>query len=104
MIKVSVLYPNEAGGQFDHAYYKDSHMPMVERLLGAACLSWSVDRGVAGGAPGAPPAFVTMCHLLFDSVDAFQASFGPHTKQIMDDVANYTNLTPVIQLSEVAVA
>ena len=31
MIKVSVLYPNSAGGRFDIAYYVDKHMPMVRQ-------------------------------------------------------------------------
>ena len=37
MIKVSVMYPNEAGASFDHAYYRDIHMPMVAALMGEAC-------------------------------------------------------------------
>ena len=37
------------------------------------------------------------------SVDAFQAGFGPHAEEIMADIKNYTDLTPVIQISEVVV-
>jgi uncharacterized protein (TIGR02118 family) len=44
-----------------------------------------------------------MCHIFCDSLAAFQGGFGPHVKQIMGDVANYTNLTPVMQISEVVV-
>ena len=95
------MYANDAGCRFDHAYYKDSHMPMVAKLMGPACLSWSVDKGIGGGAPGVPPVYVAMCHIMCDSVESFQAGFGPHLKQIMDDVPNYTNLTPVLQISEV---
>ena len=29
-----------------------AHMPMVKRLLGEASLSYTVDKGLAGGAPG----------------------------------------------------
>jgi uncharacterized protein (TIGR02118 family) len=42
-----------------------------------------------------------MCHLLFDSVDRFQASFGAHAPEIMADIPNYTNIQPIIQISEV---
>jgi uncharacterized protein (TIGR02118 family) len=42
-----------------------------------------------------------MCHLLFDSVGAFQTSFGPHAQAIMDDIPKYTNVEPTIQISEV---
>ena len=42
-----------------------------------------------------------MGHLYFDSVESFQASFGPHADVIMGDIPNYTTVEPTIQLSEV---
>lgn len=103
MIKVSVMYPNTPGARFDHAYYRDQHMPMFAARLGQACKHYSVDKGLAGGAPGAPPTYVAMGHVLADSVEAFQAAFAPHAKEIMKDVPNYTDLRPVMQISEVVV-
>jgi uncharacterized protein (TIGR02118 family) len=103
MIKVSVMYPNNPGCRFDHAYYANTHLPMVKRKLGDACRSYTVDKGLAGGAPGAPATYVGMCHIFCDSVEAFQTAFGPHAQAIMADIPNYTNLTPVIQISEVVV-
>ena len=103
MIKVSVMYPNTPGSRFDHAYYRDKHMPLLKARMGAACKSYTVDKGLAGGAPGSAPTSVGMCHIFCDSVDSFQAGFGPHAKEIMADIANYTDLTPVIQISEVVV-
>ena len=103
MIKVSVMYPNTPGCKFDHAYYAEKHMPMVKRKLGAACKSYTVDKRLAGGAPGAPATYVGMCHIFCESVDAFQTAFGPHAQEIMADIPNYTNLAPVIQISEVVV-
>ncbi|WP_122659812.1 EthD family reductase, partial [Pseudomonas viridiflava] len=32
MIKVSVLYPYKEGARFDHDYYRDQHMPLVQSL------------------------------------------------------------------------
>jgi len=103
MIKVSVMYANTPGCKFDHAYYASKHMPMVKRKLGEACKSYTVDKGLAGGAPGAPATYVGMCHMFFDSVDAFQTAFAPHAQEIMADIPNYTDQTPVIQISEVVV-
>ncbi len=54
MIKVSVMYPNKEGARFDHAYYRDKHMPLVKAKMGDACRFYTVDKGLAGGAPGAP--------------------------------------------------
>ena len=38
MIKVSMMYPNNAGARFDHDYYRDKHMPMLKEKMGM-CLS-----------------------------------------------------------------
>jgi uncharacterized protein (TIGR02118 family) len=101
VIKVSVLYPGGETTKFDMDYYCKSHMPMVQQKLGAACKSMAVEQGLAGGAPGAPPIYAAMGHLYFDSVAAFQGAFGPHAAAIMADIKNYTNVQPVIQISEV---
>lgn len=103
MIKVSVMYPHKDGARFDHAYYAEKHMPMVKAKMGAACLSYTVDKGLGGGAPGSSPTYVGMCHIFCESVPAFQAAFGPHAKEIMADVPNYTDIAPVMQISEVVV-
>jgi uncharacterized protein (TIGR02118 family) len=101
MIKVSVLYPAGASTKFDMDYYCKSHMPMVQEKLGAACKSMAVEQGLGGAAPGAPPTYTAMGHLYFDSVAEFQASFGPHAEAIKADIPNYTNIQPVIQISDV---
>jgi uncharacterized protein (TIGR02118 family) len=101
MVRVSVMYPNSAGVHFDMTYYLDRHMPMVGKLLGSALKSMNVDEGLAGGAPGAPTPYVAMCHLFFDSADAFQAAFGQHSDVILADIPNYTNAAPTVQISQV---
>ena len=103
MIKVSVMYPNNAGARFDHDYYREKHMPLVKARMGEACKYYTIDKGFAGGAPGAPATYVGMCHIFADSVEAFQKAFGPHAKEIMDDIKNYTDIAPVMQISEVVV-
>lgn len=103
MIKVSVMYPNIPGARFDHACYRDKHMPLVQERMGDSCKFYTVDKGLAGGAPGTPATFVGMCHIFCDSVDSFQGGFGPHAQEILADIANYTDLAPVMQISEVVV-
>lgn len=103
MIKVSVMYPNKPGARFDHDYYRDRHMPLVQRLMGDKCRSYTVDKGLAGGTAGTAPTYVAMCHLLCDSVAAFEAGFGPHAEEILGDIPKYTDLSPVIQISDVVV-
>ena len=101
MIKVSVFYPNTTGSTFDMPYYLDKHMPMVRQKLGDALKGMSVEQGLGGGQPGAPPRYIAMGHLLFDSVDAFQTAWAPHEGAIVGDVPNYTNTLPTVQVSEV---
>ena len=101
MIKVSVMYPNVPGVRFDHDYYRDKHMPMLKSRMGESLRFYTVDKGLAGAAPGEPAPYVGMCHLFCDSVEAFQAGFGPHAQEIMADIPNYTDQSPVIQISEV---
>ena len=103
MIKVSVMYPNTPGARFNHDYYRDKHMPLVKKLMGDACIRYSIDKGLAGAAPGAPPTYVGMCHIYFESPEVFQKAFTAHLTEITGDIVNYTDIAPVLQISEVVV-
>lgn len=101
MIKVSVLYPNRESTKFDMTYYLNRHIPIVRQLLGSALKGVSVEQGISGEEPQSPAPYVTTCHLLFDSVQAYQASFGPHAQEIIEDIPKYTDSEPLIQIGEV---
>ena len=101
MIKVSVMYPNSEDATFDIDYYCNTHVPMVGSLLGDALKGGAVDSGIAGGAPGEAAKFIAMGHLTFESVEAFQNSFGPNAEKILADLPNFTNTQPQIQISEI---
>ena len=101
MIKVSVFYPNEEGKRFDMEYYVNKHIPMVQQKLGDALKRGAVDQGLGGAEPGSRATYIAMGHLYFDSVEAFQNAFGPHSESIMGDVPNYTDIQPMMQISEV---
>ena len=100
MIKVSIFYPNEEGKKFDMDYYLNSHIPMVQEKVGAALKGGAVEQGLSGIEPGSPATYVAMGYLLFDSVEAFQSAFGPHSEAIMADIPNYTDIQPTFQISE----
>ena len=101
MVKVSVLYPNRADTKFDMRYYLNHHIPMVRRLLGSALKGVSVEQGISGDEPGSSAPYITTAHLVFDSVESFRTSFGPHVQEIMDDIPKYTNSEALIQIGEV---
>lgn len=101
MVKVSVLYPMQPDTKFDMSYYVNSHMRMVQQLLGSRLKGVAVEEGISGSEPGTSPSYAAMGHLLFESVADFQASFGPHAQEIVGDIPNYTNSQPIIQISQV---
>lgn len=101
MIKVTVLYPNGEGKRFDMDYYVSKHMPMIAELLGDSLKLYEIDKGLAGRTPQDPIPYLAIGYLYFDRLTAFQNSFRPHAEKIVGDVPNYTNIQPVLQISEV---
>lgn len=102
-IKVSVLYPDGDGKTFDMGYYLNKHIPMVAALLGNAVIGATVEKGIAGGEPDSSATYQAMGNLYFESVEMFQDSFGPNAEKIMGDIPNYTNIEPIVQISEVMI-
>jgi uncharacterized protein (TIGR02118 family) len=101
MIKVSVFYPKTDSSSFDMDYYCNSHIPMVQEKVGAALKKVAVEGGLGGGTPDSAPPYAAMGHLYFDTIEDFQSSFGPHAAAIMADVPNYTDVAPIVQVSDV---
>ncbi len=101
MIKVTILYPNDNGKTFDMDYYSNKHMPMVASLLGDSLRLLTIDKGIAGRTPDEPIPYLAIGYLYFDKLSAYQNSFGPHAEKIIGDIPNYTNIQPVLQISEV---
>jgi uncharacterized protein (TIGR02118 family) len=106
MVRISILYPNEKRARFDFSYYVEVHMPLsIARLrVHPGFLGVSVERGTAGATPGSDPAYAAMCHFLFASAEDFMAAFIPNAELLQGDMANYTDITPIIQFSEVVIA
>jgi uncharacterized protein (TIGR02118 family) len=103
MIKVSVMYANGPDVRFDHDYYRTRHLPLIKSRMGAGLKYYTIDKGLAGGAPAAPAAYVAMCHLLCDSLEAYRSSYAPYAQEIGGDIRNFTDVTPIVQISEVVV-
>jgi uncharacterized protein (TIGR02118 family) len=97
------MYGHIEGARFDHEYYRDVHMPLVQKLLGSACSYYTVDRGLAGGSPGSAPHFIAMCHIYSPTLEDFNRAMQPNAREILADVSNFTELTPVLQISDVVV-
>jgi uncharacterized protein (TIGR02118 family) len=93
MIRLSVFYPDSEGATFDHEYYRDKHVPLAVKTWGLE--GAEIDKGVGGP-------YVAAVHFRFESSDAMNAALAAEgTGAVMADVANYTNTTPVQQVSEI---
>ncbi len=100
MAVLTVLYPAAEGAKFDHAYYEATHIPLVkDAFTPTGLMGVQVLKGLAGGGGGAAP-FVVIVNLIFRDAEALQASMaGPRAPEVMADVAQFTDITPVTQVS-----
>ncbi len=101
MVKVSVLYPSVEGGRFDMDYFLRQHMPSVDRAWGPALVRREIDAGLAGAGPGTRPPYVAVAHLYFRSLESFQAALGPQQEELAKEAPSFTDIKPLIQVSEV---
>jgi uncharacterized protein (TIGR02118 family) len=93
MIRLSVYYPASEGARFDHEYYAEKHVPLCKTTWNLD--SAEIDRGIDGP-------YVAALHLRFASPEALQAAMASEgTGAILADVANYTDIAPVLQTSEI---
>ena len=81
-------------------YYTNQHVPMVKNLLGDALLGISVEKGLGNAEPNSAPSFKVIGCLYFESMESFQNSFGPNAESIANDAVNFTNIEPIVQISE----
>jgi len=99
-VKVSILYPNSAEVRFAMDYYSQQHMPMLADLFGSKMIRYEIDQGVSGRAEGERAPFVAIGHLYFEELSDYQEAFGTHAERILSDIPNYTNVHPMVQISE----
>ena len=101
-VRISALYPDGKDARFDFDFYCEHHLPLVLRLFGEhGCTRVEADRGLPG-ADGQAPTYIAVGHMEFDSVDGFKAAMAASGKRILADVPKYTNVTPVLQIGEIA--
>ncbi|MBN8826704.1 MULTISPECIES: EthD family reductase [unclassified Spirosoma] len=101
LIKVSIFYPYAEGKTFDMDYYEKSHMPFVAGLLGANLVRYTIDKGVSNGTPNSPLPFMAIGSFYVKSLADYQAAISPNINAIRADFPKYTNVSPMILISEV---
>ena len=101
LVKVSVMYPFAEGKTFNMEYYETKHMPMVAGFLGSNLVKYTIEKGVGNGIPNQPLPYMAIGTFYVKSLSDYQAAIGPNRDAIRADFSNYTNVAPVILISEV---
>jgi uncharacterized protein (TIGR02118 family) len=101
IIKISIMYPYAEGKTFNMEYYETKHMPMVAAFLGSNLIKYTIEKGLASGIPNQPLPFMAIGTFYVKSLPDYQAAIGPNRDAIRADFPNYTNISPVILVSEV---
>lgn len=101
LIKVSVMYPYAEGKNFDMAYYETKHMPLVAGYLGSNLVKYTIEKGLSSGMPNQPLPYMAIGTFYVKSLSEYQAALAPNRDAIRADFKNYTDVIPVILVSEV---
>ena len=101
LIKVSIMYPFEEGKTFNMEYYETKHMPMVAQFLGSNLVKYTIEKGLSSGIPNQPLPYAAIGTFYVKSLSEYQSALGPKRDAIRADFVNYTEVAPIILVSEV---
>ena len=101
MFKVSILYPNGEDKTFDMDYYEKKHMPMVAAFLGKNLKFYEINKGIAGRTPNDKVPFVAIGYFYINDVAEYNKAIAQNRDAVISDFKNYTNIQPVVQISEI---
>ncbi len=103
MIRVTFAYPNDEGSNFDWDYFAGAHREIVHRELDSrGMVSFEQDKGLSATDPNAPPPWVAIAHMTFNTVEEVHQAFVEAGGPVLGDRRNYTDVRPTIQISEIS--
>ena len=100
MYILTITYPTTKGATFDFDYFRAKHLPEVGKALGPFGLGYaSVLRGEQR-VDGKGPAYFAVTILSFrEEQGARDAVASDAAKALMEDIANFTSVEPVMQFN-----
>ena len=101
MLRMTVLYPNGDDATFDWDYYDAKHMALVGERYGP---HFAREPEVAEGVKSLPKgdaAFLASVTMYFADQDALNAAVQAGGMDIPNDIPNFTNTRPVMQIDEI---
>jgi len=76
-------------------------MPMVAGFLGKNLKFYEIDKGISGRTPADKIPFVAIGYFYISDVAEYNNAIAQHRDAIVSDIKKYTNIQPVIQISEI---
>jgi uncharacterized protein (TIGR02118 family) len=101
LFKVTILYPSGDDKTFDIDYYEKKHMPMVAGFIGSNLKFYEIDKGIAGRTPADKIPYLAVGYFYIIDVAAYNKAIMQNRESILGDFKNYTNIQPIILISEI---
>ncbi|MFT6949245.1 MAG: hypothetical protein ACJAUL_000369 [Paraglaciecola sp.] len=100
MIRIAIMYPNKPGAEFNSNYYRSFHLDLVrEKYTPFGLKGIELDQAkITDGLHKAP--YFAIGYLFFESTQVFMAAYKATGAEVMADMENFTNVEPVIQVSQ----
>jgi uncharacterized protein (TIGR02118 family) len=99
--KVAILYANGDDKTFDMDYYEKKHMPMVAEFIGKNLRFYEIDKGIAGRTPNDKVPFLAIGYFYINDIAEYNKAIAQNSDAIISDFKNYTNIQPIVQISEI---
>jgi uncharacterized protein (TIGR02118 family) len=94
MEQITFLYPKIDGATFDMDYFLNKHIPFAVQSTGAI-KSWTVTE-YTSGTDGREPPYMVQAIATLSSIEAYYAGVEKGNGAVIDDIPNYTNVTPMV--------
>ena len=94
MEQITFIYPNSDGATFDMDYFLNKHIPFAVQSTGAI-KSWTITKYTYAPDSAKPP-FMVQAIATLSSIEAYYAGIKKGNGAVLEDVANYTNVTPIV--------
>lgn len=100
MVKLTVMYPYQEDFTFDFDYYINHHI--VIHKADPNVLGIIIEKGCNAFRGGGTPGLVCAAHFFYESIGTLNESRTPEKgARQLADIPNFTNITPIDQISEI---
>lgn len=92
----TAIFPGGTGAYFDHDYYRDRHLAMMQRLYGAALTRVEARRPLT--VEGEPPSpYAAIVNFWIPEPEVFAKASAAHGQDLVRDKVHFTNVEQKVQ-------